>query len=56
VRAEKELIESGNENPFSLNGKRSYFGPTYTGEEIEKMKEDLKALPTDFEEPVRHSR
>lgn len=55
VRAEKELIESGNENTFSLNGKRSYFGPTYTREEIDQMKEDLKALPTDFEEPVRHS-
>jgi len=40
---------------LSLNEKRSYFGPTYTKEEIDQMKEDLKNLPTDFEEPVRHS-
>ena len=40
---------------LSLNEKRSYFGPTYTKDEIDQMKENLKNLPTDFEEPVRHS-
>ena len=58
-RAEKELIESKGEsdsyNPFSLNGRRSYFGPTWSKDEIDQMKEELKNLPNDFEEPVRHS-
>jgi len=63
-RAEKELIESKERNwrservsynPFSLNGRRSYSSPTYTQDEIDQMKEELKNLPSDFEEPVRHS-
>ena len=60
-RAEKELIESKGEsesyNPFSLNGRRpSFFGTTYTQDEIDIMKMELKNLPTDFEEPVRYNK
>ena len=60
-RAEKELIESkgerGSYNPFSLNARRppSFFGTTYTQDEIDIMKMELKNLPSDFEEPLRHS-
>lgn len=58
-RAEKELIESkderGSYNPFSLNGRRSSFGPTWSKDEIDQMKMELKNLPSDFEEPVRYS-
>ena len=61
-RAEKELLESRDEissyNPFSLNGRRpSFFGTTtYTQDEIDIMKMELKNLPTDFEEPVRYNK
>jgi hypothetical protein len=55
-RGEQHLIEYEEDQKKSFHQQQFRFGPYYTGEEIEKMKEDLKALPTDFEEPVRHSR
>ena len=56
-RAEKELLSSliessNNENPY---GRRRSFSTTYTKEEIDQMKMELKNLPSDFEEPVRYS-
>ena len=54
--AEKELIEYAEDQERPFNGRRSHFGPTYTQENIDRMKEELKALPTDFEEPVRYSK
>ena len=49
--AEKDLIEyaEDQERPFN---QRRYFGPNCTQEDIDQMKEELKNLPTDFEEPV----
>jgi hypothetical protein len=52
--AEKELIEYAEDGEKPFYGRSSYFGPTYTQEEIDRMKKELKALPTDFEEPVRY--
>jgi len=50
--AEKDLIEYAEDQEKPFNQRRSYFGPTCTQEDIDQMKEELKALPTDFEEPV----
>ena len=51
-RAERDLIEYAEDQERPFHQRRSHFGPTYTQEDIDRMKEELKALPTDFEEPV----
>ena len=52
--AEKELIEYAEDQKKLFYKQQFRFGPTYTQENIDRMKEELKALPTDFEEPVRY--
>ena len=51
-KSEKDLIEHVEDQERPFNQRRSYFGPNKTQEDIDQLKEELKNLPTDFEEPV----
>jgi hypothetical protein len=51
--AEQHLIDYEEDQKKSFYDQQFRFGPSYTQEVIDEMKEELKALPTDFEEPVR---
>ena len=51
--AEQHLIVYEEDQKKSFYDQQFRFGPSYTQEAIDEMKEKLKALPTDFEEPVR---
>jgi hypothetical protein len=53
---EQHLIEYEEDQKKSFYDQQFRFGPYYTGEVIDQMKEELKALPTDFEEPTLHRR
>jgi len=51
--SEQHLIDYEEDQKKSFYDQQFRFGPYYTQEVIDEMKEELKALPTDFEEPVR---
>lgn len=53
-RAEQHIIEyaEDQDKPYTL--RRSHFPPIYTQEDVDRMKENLNKLPTDFETPTRH--
>ena len=50
--SEQHLIDYEEDQKKSFYNQQFRFGPYYTQEVIDEMKEELKALPTDFEEPV----
>ncbi len=54
-RGEQHLIEYEEDQKKSFYQQQFRFGPYYTQEAIDQLKEKLKNLPTDFEEPVRWS-
>jgi hypothetical protein len=54
--AEQHLIVYEEDQKKSFYDQQFRFGPYYTGEVIDQMKEELKNLPTDFEEPTLHRR
>ena len=53
-RAEQHIIEyaEDQDKPYTL--RRSHFPPIYTQEDVDRMKENLNKLPTDFETPTRY--
>jgi hypothetical protein len=51
-RGEQHLIEYAEDQDKPFNQQQFRFGTYYTQEVIDEMKEELKNLPTDFEEPV----
>lgn len=53
-RAEQHIIEyaEDQDKPYTL--RRSHFPPIYTQEDVDRMKENLKKLPTDFAPPTRY--
>ena len=53
-RAEQHIIEYAEDQERPYNQRRSYFGLNYTQEEVDRMKEELNKLPTDFEPPTRY--
>lgn len=55
-KAEQHLIEYAAEQNKPSYQQQFRFGPYYTLEDIDKLKEELKNLPTDFEEPLRYNK
>ena len=53
-RAEQDIIEYAEDQERPYHQRRSYFGLNYTQEEIDKMKEKFKNIPTDFETPINY--
>ena len=53
-RAEQDIIEYAEDQERPYHQRRSYFGLNYTQEEIDKMKEKFKNIPTDFEAPINY--
>ena len=53
-RAEQHIIEyaEDQDKPYTL--RRSHFPPIYSQEDVDRMKENLNKLPTDFETPTRY--
>ena len=53
-RAERDIIEYAEDQEKPYNQRRSYFGLSYTQEDVDRMKENFNKLPTDFEPPTRY--
>ena len=54
--SEQHLIEYAAEQNKPSYQQQFRFGPYYTREGIDQLKEELKNLPTDFETPLRYNK